>query len=127
MSQKNLPLRCVICRAKILRLKQSFNSDLLLESSRSGKYKRTARAAHGTSGYSYGQPHGAKAGGYPKNGKKPEVSSSLFSRSACKKRITQQQAAISQSGYDQGASIEREKVNIDQGTAAQDELCNFNY
>lgn len=110
VSQKNLPLRCVICRAKILRLKQSFNSELLLETTRSGKYKRGRY--YNSHPYGYQQAAKAKPGNYSKNAKKcspPEIGSSS-SKSACKKRISQQ-AAINQGGKDHRGSIESRKVN----------------
>ena len=101
--QKNLPLRCVICRAKILRLKQTFNSNLLAETSRSkSKYKRQTRAYGSQSIYQHSYQY--TKGNYSKNSsnvlsgskKRSPEPSSISSKSSCLKKIAQQQTTINQ-------------------------------
>lgn len=102
VQQKHLPLRCVICREKILRLKQSFTSNLLAES-RTGKYKRQTRAYQSTQTYQYTKSKNSK--------KQSEISTSYkSSKVTSKKSSTAQQTAINQIN-DQRNAIENKKVS----------------
>lgn len=90
----------MICREKILRLKQTFTAESSPESNNylSGKYKRQNRAYQ--SSYQFTKN---------KKTKKPEINTSYL-QSSCKKKIAQQQAAINQKSNQKDAIVYK-KVN----------------
>lgn len=111
VSQKNLPLRCVVCRAKILRLKQTFNSPLAETNRSKYRSKRQTRTYGLKSTYQNNYQNTTGKSSYTKNNKKnlPEISLSSSSKSKCKKRIVQ--STINQNN-DQTNPIENRKVNM---------------